>query len=167
MDGSRDKGVGTVSKMTVEEAARNLGIKEESVRKRVRRGTMRSKKGEDGRLYVYVDNAEPVRGESTDGFGDMYTDRSANEPADAVRGLIESKDQTIRILQVQLQEEREARRRADTIIAQLAQANAALTTRTPELRVPLAEPSNGQGTAGEAQITPQPSSWWRRLLGEK
>jgi hypothetical protein len=153
--------------MTVEQAAHNLGIKEESVRKRVRRGKMRSKKEEDGRLYVYVDNVELVRGESTDRFGDMYTDWSADEPADTVRSVIESKDETIGILHAQLQVERETRRRAGTIIGQLAQANAALATRAPELRVPLAEPSNGQGTAGGAQLTLQPSSWWRRLLGEE
>jgi hypothetical protein len=153
--------------MTVEEAARNLGIKEESIRKRVRRGKMRSKKGEDGRLYVYVDNAETVREEPVDGFGDMYIDRSADEPADTVRSVIESKDETIGILHAQLQEERAARKRADTIIAPLAQANVALATRAPELQVPLAEPLNGQETAGEAQLTPHPSSWWRRLLGEE
>ena len=41
--------MGVVAKMTVEKAARSLGIKEESVRKRVRRGKMRSEKGPDGR----------------------------------------------------------------------------------------------------------------------
>ena len=86
MDGSRDKGVGMVSEMTVEDAARNLGIKEESVTRRVRRGKMRPKKGETGRLYVYVDQAETVREGPIDGFGDMYTDRSADEPADGIRG---------------------------------------------------------------------------------
>jgi excisionase family DNA binding protein len=148
VDGSRDKGVGTVSEMTVEEAARNLGIKEESVRKRVRRGKMRSKKGADGRLYVYVDQAETVREGPIDGFGDMYTDRSADEPADAIRGVIESKDETIRILHAQLQGERAARRRADTIIAQLAQANAALATRAPELRFRSQSPRTDKGPRG-------------------
>jgi excisionase family DNA binding protein len=38
--------------MTVEEAARSFSIKEESVRKRVRRGTMRSEKDPAGRLYT-------------------------------------------------------------------------------------------------------------------
>ena len=53
--------MGVVAKMTVEKAARSLGIKEESVRKRVRRGKMRSEKGPDGRLYVYVDGTAVAR----------------------------------------------------------------------------------------------------------
>jgi hypothetical protein len=39
-------------------------------------------------------------------------------------------------MRAQLAEEREARRRADTIIAQLTQANATLAQRVPELEVP-------------------------------
>ena len=49
------------------------------------------------------------------------------------RDVMEAKDETIRVLQHQLEEEREARRRADTIIAQLTQLNVALTARVPSL----------------------------------
>jgi hypothetical protein len=44
VDSSRNNGVGTVSNMTVEEAARNLVVKEVSVRMSVGRGKMRSRK---------------------------------------------------------------------------------------------------------------------------
>src|ERR687896_50251 len=47
----------------------------------------------------------------------------------------ELKDQ-IDYLRDQLAQEREARRRADTIIAQLTQANATLAARIPELEAP-------------------------------
>ena len=83
-------------RMTVEEAAHSLGAKEESVRKCVRRKKMHSEKDEDGRLYVYVESSE---------HPDAV--RSADESRDISRELIESKDETIRILQVQLQKERE------------------------------------------------------------
>src|SRR5215216_2960967 len=40
---------------TLAEAAELLGISKGAVRQRVRRGSLRSEKGEDGRVYVYVD----------------------------------------------------------------------------------------------------------------
>ena len=133
-----------VARMTVEEAARSLGIKEESVRKRVRRKKMRSEKDEDGRLYVYVDDTKTIRGER----GGLHAGRSADESRDYARELIESKDETIRILQVQLQEEREARRRADTSIAQLTRANAVLAQRVLELEAPQTREEVTQGGSG-------------------
>jgi excisionase family DNA binding protein len=136
VDVSRTREQGVAARMTVEEAARSLGIKEESVRKRVRRGKMRFEKGEDGRLYVYVDASQTVQGERLDRPEDMYDDRSIEGTRDQTRELIKSKVQTIRILQDKLQEEREARRRADTIIAQLTQVNAALAQRLPKLQAP-------------------------------
>src|SRR5918997_6986967 len=136
--------------MTVEEAARSLGIKEESVRKRVRRGKLRSEKNEDGRLYVYVEATKKAGGEYVDKPENLYADRSADESRGAARELIESKDETIRILQDQLQQEREARRRADTIIAQLTQADLAHAQRMPELEASQAHEEAAQGGAESA-----------------
>jgi hypothetical protein len=169
VDASGKDKVGVVAKMTVEGAARGLGIKEESVRKRVRRGKMRSEKGADGRLYVYVDSAETVRDGYRGASKDLYTDRSVDEPTDAAREMIEAKDETIRILNHQLQEEREARKRADAIIVQLTQLNATLAARVPELEAPPTESPGIKGavvaTAEGMQMTSERNSWWRRLLG--
>ncbi len=162
--------MGVVAKMTVEKAARSLGIKEESVRKRVRRGKMRSEKGPDGRLYVYVDGTAVAR----DGKGGepqgQYGGRSRDEPTDAAREVMQAKDETIRILQHQLEEERETRRRADTIIAQLTQLNAALIAHLPSLGTPPTEAPDTEvkavATAGGVPMTSERgSSWWRRRSG--
>lgn len=170
MDASRGNGVGVAAKMTVEEAARILGIKEESVRKRVRRGKMRSEKDADGRLHVYLDGAEVVRDENGDASRGLYGDRSRDEPIDPARGVMEAKDETIRVLQRQL-EEREARRRADTIIAQLTQLNTALATRVPDFGDPPTELPDTEEKAVAAaegvQLPSERSSWWRRRLGGK
>jgi len=70
-------------------------------------------------------------------------------------------------LRDQLAEEREARRRADTIIAQLTQANATLAGRVPELEAP---ESSSVGSEGD-QIREEPEGptpqrpWWRRWFG--
>jgi hypothetical protein len=60
-------------------------------------------------------------------------------------------------LRGQLAEEREARRRADTIIAQLTQANAALASRVPELEAPQELPEDAE-TVGEAPEGTEPQS---------
>ena len=177
------------TRMTVGEAARTLGIKEESVRKRVRRGRMRFEKDEDGRLYVYLDGTGTARGERLDGPEDLYADRSVDESRKVVRELIKSKDETIRILRAQLQEEREARRRADTISEQLAQAYLAHAQRMPELEASQAHEEVAQGGAKSAAVhgqggTSEPLGsvrsrdtaefpvrgsltrpWWRRAFG--
>jgi hypothetical protein len=169
VDASGEKGV--AAKMTVEVAARILGIKEESVRKRVRRGKMRFEKGTDGRLYVYLYSTEAVRDEDVDAPPGLYGDPSRYEPNDAAREITEAKDETIRILQHQLKEEREARRRADTIIAQLTQLNVALSAHVPNLVDPPTELPDTDGEAvatveGGATISERRgSSWWRRRSG--
>ena len=150
-------------RVAVEEAAQLLGIKEESVRKRVSRGKLRADKDEDGRLLVYVDSPGTVR--------DEYADQSVTSRDE----LLASKDRIIAILENQLSEEREARRRADTIIAQLTQANATLAARVPELEAAQESSEGGEGVAEAAvgvqgQPTPreEPRSsrpWWRRMFG--
>jgi excisionase family DNA binding protein len=178
VDASRSDKERAVARMTVEEAARSLGIKEESVRKRVRRKKMRSEKDEDGRLYVYVDATKTIRGER----GSLHAGRSADESRDFARELIESKDETIRILQVQLQEEREARRRADTSIAQLTRANAVLAQRVTELEATQGTVGGAAGVQQDGTGEPHGSArprdtaefpvrgslihpWWRRVFG--
>lgn len=163
-------------RVSVEEAARLLGIKEESVRKRVSRGKLRADKDEEGRLLVYVERSQTVR--------DEYGDQSRDQSQGARDELVDQMRERIDDLREQLEGEREARRRADTIIAQLTQANATLASRIPELEAPPQpqdqhEP-NAEGAEspaeGAASGTPPPGSegssegdirrpWWRRVFG--
>jgi excisionase family DNA binding protein len=151
-------------RVTVEEAAQLLGIKEESVRKRVSRGKLRADKDEDGRLLVYVNSPGTVR--------DEYADQSVAERDE----LLASKDRIISILEDQLEAEREARRRADTIIAQLTQANATLAARVPELAAAQESSEHAEGVADSGVVPGYPASrteeprssekpWWRRVFG--
>src|SRR5919202_6741791 len=115
----------TSRRLTVQEAAEVLGTSVDAVRMRVRRGSLQSEKDPDGRVHVWVDGDPTETKPRLDG-----------EPG----ALVSAKDETIRVLSEQLESEREARRRADTIIAQLTQANAALAARVPELEAPSEEP---------------------------
>jgi hypothetical protein len=99
----------------------------------------------------------------------------------AQEDLVDSLLDQVAYMREQLAEEREARRRADTIIAQLSQANAALAQRVPEIEPPEAReapepaaeepysthaPPEGYGTsAQEAEESLHPRSWWRRFFG--
>src|SRR5829696_110611 len=93
-------------RVTIQEAAQRLGVKEDAIRKRIQRGSMRYEKAEDGRVYVWVDTTQ-----------DANQDTAQDERLEDLR-------EQIAYLRRQLDEEREARRRADMILAQLSQANA-------------------------------------------
>ena len=154
--------MGRTRRVTLTKAAQVLGVSKEAVRKRVQRGTLRSDVGEDGRRYVYLDDVGGV------GPGGLHGDDPRYE--------------LIATLREQLAEEREARRRADTIIAQLTQANATLAARIPELEAPSEPRQPPDGGAGDTD-TPAPRSapeeaqepssppqeeqrsWWQRLFG--
>jgi Mg2+ and Co2+ transporter CorA len=84
-------------RLTVHDAARQLGISEDAVRMRIKRGTLSADK-EGGRLYVLLDT-EPT------------TDRT-DELIEELRGRVSS-------LEHQLGQEREANRENRRIIAAL------------------------------------------------
>jgi excisionase family DNA binding protein len=154
----------------VGEAAALLGVSKDAVRMRIRRGTLRAEKAE-GRVYVWL---------TEDLNADLNADHNSVQLQAEVEALLREKDARLQEFQEQvyhfrqvLAEERDARRRADTIIAQLTQANATLATRIPELEAPRDAPG-APGTAAEATPS-EPSggareavvarSWWREFFG--
>ena len=120
----------------VGEAARELGISTDAVRKRIARGSLRSER-EDGSVRVWLDDG------GTEAGREAQVDREA---------LVEDLREQVHYLRSILNEEREARRRADTIIAQLTQANTALAAKVPELEAPAGErpPDTPRGGTGGA-----------------
>jgi hypothetical protein len=146
--------------LDVGEAARELGISTDAVRKRIARGSLRSDR-EDGHVRVWLD----VGG--TEAGREIQVDSEA---------LVEVLQSHISDLRGQLEAEREARRRADTIIAQLTQTNASLAARVPELEAPESREETTEGAAevpeeaephaatGGAQEGVQ-RPWWRRVFG--
>ena len=147
------------------EAAEQLGITAEAVRMRIKRGTLRSER-QAGRVFVLLGPDRPT--EHTTERTEPTEDRTA---------------ELIATLQEQLAEEREARRRADTIIAQLARANEEQARTIRELEAPsesLSEARESPETAKEEpdraeprpdEPAPQESyqrAWrnlWRRMFG--
>jgi hypothetical protein len=135
-------------RVTLKEAAELLGVSKEAVRKRVMRGTIPSDKGEDGRVYVYVDAVDD--------------EPPTHEP-----------DALISQLRDEIAYLREESRRKDEIIMQQAMTMRQLTAPEPE---PPPEPPEPPTTATEqpgrveepqapleSPQTPTERPWWRRL----
>lgn len=176
------------NRLTVAQAADQLGITEGAVRSRIKRGTITTERV-GGAVYVVLGgvkhdepsaNQPPNIGEPTD---EPRPD-VAQRLIDSYEARIEDKDARIESLERQLRDETEARRRADHIIA-------ALTERIPELEAPPQTPQEAQeaaeapqsasegaadrgeaaGESTEAQgVFPDTGAderrpWWRRLLG--
>jgi len=151
----------TNQRLTVPEAAELLGITAEAVRMRIKRGTLRSER-QAGRVFVLLGSDRPT--EHTTERTEPTEDRTA---------------QLIATLQEQLAEEREARRRADTIIAQLARANEEQARTIRELEAPsepLSEARESPETVEEEPERAEPRAatveaqegvqkpWWRRMF---
>jgi tRNA(Met) C34 N-acetyltransferase TmcA len=148
----------------VAEAAEALGISDDAVRSRIKRGTLETVR-EGGRVFV-------VGGRTTDRPTAQAhpTDRASEER------LYQEMQARIAYLERQVEEEREARRRADTLLARLMD-------RMPEIEAPQeeqearesseavedaperAEPRPAAGEAQEGVQRPQERSWWRRMFG--
>lgn len=125
----RDEGVqdgslaSSGNRVSVYEAAKVLGVTVDAIRKRIQRGTIAHERDNDGRVWV-------LGASSTipDNVQDNYRVTSDE--------LVGELREQIRYLRETLSKEQDAHRRADAIIAQLTQANAALVTPVPELEGP-------------------------------
>jgi hypothetical protein len=122
------------------EAAELLGTSTEAVRKRATRGSLRSDR-QNGRVLVWVDDGRTEGGHEVQVDGGPLVEVLRDEVAD---------------LRARLDKEQEARRRADTIIAQLTQANAALAQRVPELEPPRKQAHQQEPPGGSERVVEEP-----------
>jgi hypothetical protein len=153
-------------RVTVDEAARHLGLTVDAVRKRVQRGQIAHEKDEAGRVRIILDEYETVQDESPD---------NAGQAIGAQGELVEELRDRVHYLERVLEEEREARteerRRHDTLMAQLMQRIPELegpsetreSPRTGEER-PEKAAAESRSATGEAQEGVQ-RPWWRRMFG--
>ena len=140
-----------MDRVTVAEAALRLGVKEQAIRKRIQRGTLAHDKGEDGRVYVYLDAEDGATGTRTD--AGMST-------------LVQSLQDQIAYLRQEAEDWKEEARRKDTIIL-------SLTQRISELEAP-SEPRDAPETAakgGEREVLDETERaveerrpWWCRIF---
>jgi excisionase family DNA binding protein len=141
----------SVERLSVGEAAESLGVTRDAIHKRISRGSIRHEKGEDGRLYVYVDTSTTAADTSKDASTDR-TDLLIAEMQDRIRALEEANRENRRII-------------------------AALTQRIPAIEAPESPESRGPGdtppdaagarssTHPEAETGGERLPWWRRWFG--
>jgi hypothetical protein len=157
-----------VDRLTIQEAARRLGISEGAVRKRVARGSLTHDKEDDGRVYVYLD-AGGRRGV------DSGQDEGVAPHSNALISRLESE---VAFLRDQVQRQQE-------IIAQQAVTMRQLTAVPPQelpgddemVEEDPQETSESHETDEEQQGRGEPQSatggtqegarrpWWRRIFG--
>lgn len=140
-------------RVTVQEAARRLGVKEDAVRKRIQRGTIEHDRDRDGRVYVYLDTTE---------------DTASTEDTTKAAGreeLVESLLEQVRYMREQLDAEREANRENRRLLAAALERIPAIeppeTPRAPET----ASEGADRGTPPDEPETATSRSWWRRFFG--
>ena len=139
-------------RVTVQEAARRLGITESAVRKRLQRGLLEHDKESDGRLYVYLDTRAMGRDEVRDSSYDMLVRRLENENEFLRREL----------------------ERKDTILLNMTEAMKALNPpareepsearESPEMIEDQWERTESRSSPGGAQEGVR-RPWWRRVFG--
>jgi len=143
--------------LSVAEAAEALGISGDAVRSRIKRGTLPTVR-EGGRVFVVLGDddrpiaqAQPTKHPSEDR---LYEEMRAR----------------IRYLEEQVEEEREARRRADTLLARLMERlpelEAAPEARgAPETAAPDTQRGEPRGGATDAERAGERRPWWQRWFG--
>lgn len=160
-------------RVTVQEAAKRLRVKDDAIRKRIQRGTLEHDKDPDGRVYVYLDATEDESYDGQSGAKTQPTSRDATQGA-----VVLAKDETISELRDQVDFLRRELERKDAILM-------SLTQRVPELEAPAREPApsqthedasggssrNGEGV-GAAPVDREPQDgsgarepWYRRWFG--
>jgi hypothetical protein len=140
-----------LDRVTVAEAARRLSVKEQAIRKRISRGTLRHDKDEDGRVYVYIASGPEDEVQSTD--------TQANTHLEALVNTLQEQNRFLR----------EELARKDAILLNMTEAMKALTP-PPQEMAP--ERRESPETASEVQSdtqSPEPQEdvqrpWWRRIF---
>ncbi len=153
-------------RVTVAQAAELLGLSEDAVRSRLKRGTLSKEKDADGTVFVVVNGDRPATN------GDRpATDQTTDQSALALmQAHLDSLGEQLTYIRDQLDQEREANRENRRIIAGLVQ-------RVPELG-PAYEPRDPPRTAAEepegheerpftegTQGGSERRPWWRRWFG--
>ena len=132
-------------RMTVHDAARRLGISEDAVRMRVKRGKLSARK-DGGRLYVMLES-EPTS-EPTDRTAELV-ERLRDENA-YLRGVIAVRDQ-------ELAQRAEEIRRRDAALEREQELAAIFAERLRQLEAPSGERESPQSaTEQPGRVAPQP-----------
>jgi excisionase family DNA binding protein len=130
-------------RVTIQEAARRLGVKEDAIRKRIQRGTLAHEKTEEGRVFAWIEATQ-----------DAYRDAGRDELRDQERFL------------------REELARKDAILLRMAESIPQLeaSKEAPESSSKARAEEEDREKTPKRGSTPQEPleksrSWWQRVFG--
>jgi hypothetical protein len=146
------------TRVTQREAAERLGISVEAIRKRVKRGTLRSDKGGDGRRYVYLDTDQDAGGSQPDSLA------LTSELRDRLHYVEQQ-------LELERQAHAEARRLLMAALERIppqieAPSDTDSPSRSPDASGEGPQPRPGTQGPAEAETTAVQRPWWRRWFGD-
>ena len=145
-------------RVDLKEAAVELGITSEAVRRRAKRGTLPSEIGEDGRLYVWLPDVYDAEPHAVSDNGRHATD---DHPLSEV--LLERFEDENTFLRRELERLHKELERKDAILLTMAQRIPELEA-VPEPRVRSeTTPEDKDGDRAQDD-TERPSSWWKWLF---
>src|SRR5918998_886029 len=161
-------------RLDLKEAAAELGVTSEAIRRRAKRGTLPSEKGEDGRLYVWMTDVSARAQDASDTGSHTVSDDGAHGGDGDLRipdVLLERFEDENDFLRRELERLHRELERKDAILLTMAQ-------RVPELepaREASSEPrkasepvSGGAGNGGDdatgSQEPTHPRSWLYRFF---
>jgi hypothetical protein len=142
----------TDRRLTVAQAAVLLGLSEDAVRSRLKRGTLSKEKDADGTVFVVLEaNGRPIR-PTTNGDRPTTGQTTDQSALALMQAHLDSLGEQLTYIRDQLDQEREANRENRRIIAGLVQ-------RVPELG-PAYEPRHGPETDAEKpeRVDPHPAA---------
>jgi hypothetical protein len=145
-----------MDRVSVAEAAQRLGVSQDAIYKRIKRGTIPWDKGEDDKTYVYLDDVDV----STDGA------RQSTDQASGASNYV-SKDELLSEIRERVRFLEEELQRKDAILLSLTQRIPELES-APEPREALKMASEEPYSTYAAPVPQDPverPSWWRRFFG--
>jgi excisionase family DNA binding protein len=159
-------------RITVQEAARRLGVKDDAIRKRIQRGTLNHDKDHEGRVFVYLDATH-------DAAQDSYKDTTRYPSSDSIKRTVQgtahasSYVDLVEVLRSELKDWKQVVATRDEELRRKDHIIAALAERIPELEAP-GEKQSGSETIteelGKDDVPPEPHepserrSWLRRFF---
>lgn len=149
-------------RVDLKEAAVELGITSEAVRRRAKRGSLSSETGEDGRLYVWLPDVSDAGAHT----GPHTVSDSGPHAADSPHlseKLLERFEDENEFLRRELERLHRELERKDAILLTMAQRIPELEA-VPEPREATEKVSEG-ANRGVHSEPDEPRSWWRRLFG--
>jgi hypothetical protein len=134
-------------RVTVDEAARHLGLTVDAIRKRVQREQIAYEKDEAGRVRIILDESETLQDIGPDNTGQGTV---------AHEELVEELRRTNELLREVITTRDEEIRRRDTIIMNMTEAMKALNPPAPE----------SSSEARESDVSPAPTDEWGEIREE-